>query len=172
MAKQMLYGRNTHSAVFVEVKVDEDTGMTEVSRVVSAIAAGKIINPKTARSQILGGVVWGASMALHEGSFLDHKLGRFMNHNYAEYHIPVAKDIDQIDVIFVREEDEIVSPQGIKGLGEIGIVGTAAAVANAIYHATGVRVRELPITPDKIVAGLPPVPSRLDEIGQFEGVLQ
>ncbi len=151
LLKQGIFGRNTHSAVFVEVKVDEDTGMTEVSRVVSAVAAGRILNPKTARSQILGGVVWGVGMALHEGSFLDHRIGRFMNHNYAEYHVPVAKDVDQIDVIFVPEEDGIVNPLGVKGLGEIGIVGTAAAVANAIHHATGRRVRDLPITPDKIL---------------------
>ena len=140
-----LYGKNTHSAIFVEVSVDEDYGMIEVTRVVIAVAAGRILNPKTARSQILGGVVWGISQALHEESVLDHRLGRIMNHNLAEYHVPVNKDIHDIEVIFVHEEDKIASPIGVKGLGEIGIVGTAAAVANAIYHATGKRVRELPI---------------------------
>lgn len=142
---------NTHSAVFAEVKVDEELGVVRVTRVVSAIAAGRIINPKTARSQILGGVVMGIGMALHEETMADHQLGRFMNHNFAEYHVPVNADIDDIEVIFVEEEDSEVSPLGVKGVGEIGIVGTAAAVANAIYHATGKRVRDLPITIDKIL---------------------
>jgi xanthine dehydrogenase YagR molybdenum-binding subunit len=135
----------------VEVKVDEDLGTTRVTRVVSAVAAGRIINPKTARSQILGGVVWGISAALHEESLTDHNLGRIMNHNLAEYHVPVNADIHDIDVIFVEEFDKIVSPLGIKGLGEIGIVGTAAAIGNAIFHATGKRVRSLPITLDKLL---------------------
>ena len=127
--------------------------MVHVTRVVSAIAGGRVLNPKTARSQILGGVVWGISMALKEESAMDQNLGRFMNHNLAEYHIPVNADIHDIDVIFVEEDDAIVNPLGAKGLGEIGIVGTAAAVANAIYHATGKRVRDLPITPDKLLRG-------------------
>ena len=148
---KMQFARNTHSAVFVEVAVDEDLGMVEVTRVVSAIAAGRILNPKTARSQIIGGVVWGAGMALHEKSEIDHAYGRFMTHNLADYHIPAMRDIGEIDVLFVKEEDEVVSPLGVKGLGEIGIVGTAAAVANAIFHATGKRVRDLPITPDKLI---------------------
>lgn len=143
--------RNTHSAVFCEVKVDEELGVVRVTRIVVAVAAGRIINPKTARSQILGGVVMGIGMALHEESLLDHRLGRFMNHNLAEYHIPVNADIGDIDVIFVDEPDPEVSPLGVKGLGEIGIVGTAAAVVNAIFHATGKRVRELPVTIDKLL---------------------
>lgn len=98
-----------------------------------------------------GGIVWGIGMALHEETFTDHNFGRFMNHNYAEYHVPVNADIHDIEVIFVAEHDEIVNPIGVKGLGEIGIVGTAAAIANAIYHATGKRVRELPITIDKLL---------------------
>lgn len=149
--KQMPYARNTHSAIFAEVKVDADLGSIEVSRVTAAIAAGRILNPKTARSQILGGVVWGISQALHEVSMTDHNLGRIMNHNFAEYHIPVNKDIRQIEVIFVPEDDSVVSPIGVKGLGEIGICGTAAAVANAVFHATGKRIRELPITVDKLL---------------------
>ncbi|WP_375408407.1 xanthine dehydrogenase family protein molybdopterin-binding subunit [uncultured Methylobacterium sp.] len=140
----------THSAIFVEVKVDEDVGQVRVTRVVSAIAAGKIINPKTARSQILGGVVMGIGSALEEESMLDHSIGRFMNHNLGEYHVPVNADIYDLDVIFVDEEDK-ANPMGVKGLGEIGIVGTAAAVANAVFHATGKRIRELPITIDKII---------------------
>lgn len=151
LPKQMAHERATHSAFFVEVKVDEDFGSVEVSRVVTAIAAGKIVNPLTARSQILGGVVWGLSAALQEESFLDHRIGRFMNHDFAEYHIPVQADIKDIDVIFIDEEDEVVNPLGIKGLGEIGIVGITAAVGNAIYHATGKRLRDLPFTLDKII---------------------
>ena len=141
---------NTHSAIFAEVKVDEQLGVIRVTRVVSAIAAGRILNTKTARSQIIGGVVWGIGMALHEETLLDHKFGRIMNANIAEYHVPVNADVHDIEVIFVDERDDIVNPLGIKGLGEIGIVGVAAAIANAIYHATGKRVRDLPITLDKL----------------------
>jgi xanthine dehydrogenase YagR molybdenum-binding subunit len=141
----------THSAVFVEVKVDEELGQIRVTRIVSAIAAGRILNPKTARSQIIGGIVFGMGMVLHEESMLDHTLGRFMNHNYAEYHIPVNADVHNIDVIFVDEKDEHINPLGVKGVGEIGVVGTAAAIANAIFHATGKRIRELPITLDKLL---------------------
>lgn len=147
----MQKARNTHSAVFVEVKVDEELGVVRVTRVVSAVAAGRIINPKTARSQILGGVVMGIGMALHEETMADAKLGRWMNHNFAEYHVPAHADIHDIEVIFVDEPDPEVTPLGVKGLGEIGIVGTAAAVANAIFHATGKRHRSLPITIDKIL---------------------
>ncbi|MES2740054.1 MAG: xanthine dehydrogenase family protein molybdopterin-binding subunit [Pseudomonadota bacterium] len=151
MVSTLQKSRNTHSAVFVEVKVDEELRIVRVTRVVCAVAAGRIINPKTARSQILGGVVMGIGMALHEETLTDHKLGRFMNHSFAEYHIPVNADIDNIEVIFVDEPDPEVTPLGVKGLGEIGIVGTAAAVANAIYHATGTRVRSLPVTVDKLL---------------------
>jgi xanthine dehydrogenase YagR molybdenum-binding subunit len=149
--KQSKYTMCAHSAVFVEVKVDEDFGTVKVTRVVSAIAGGRILNPKTARSQILGAVVWGIGMALEEESAMDQKLGRFMNHNLADYHVPVNADVRDIDVIFVEEEDSIVNPLGAKGLGEIGLVGVAAAIANAIFHATGKRVRDLPITPDKLL---------------------
>jgi xanthine dehydrogenase YagR molybdenum-binding subunit len=141
---------NTHSAVFAEVKVDEELGVIRATRVVSAIAAGRILNTKTATSQIMGGVVWGIGMALHEETLIDHALGRIMNPNIAEYHVPVNADVHDIKVIFVEEPDESINPLGIKGVGEIGIVGVAAAIANAIYHATGKRVRELPITLDKL----------------------
>jgi xanthine dehydrogenase YagR molybdenum-binding subunit len=141
----------THSAVFAEVSVDADFGTVHVTRVVCAVAAGRILNPKTARSQIIGGVVWGIGMALHEESYLDPESGRFINHDFAGYHIPVNADIGEIEVIFVEEEDEVVNPLGVKGVGEIGIVGTPAAIANAIFHATGKRVRSLPITPDKLL---------------------
>jgi xanthine dehydrogenase YagR molybdenum-binding subunit len=143
--------RNTHSAVFAEVKVDEDLNVVRVTRIVIGVAAGRIINPKTARSQIIGGVVMGIGMALHEETFADLRFGRFMNHNLSEYHVPAHTDIGDIEVIFVDEPDPEVTPIGVKGVGEIGIVGTAAAVANAIYHATGKRVRSLPITIDKLL---------------------
>jgi len=149
-AKDESRSHNVHSAVFVEVKVDEELGVIRVTRVVSAVAAGRILNPKTAGSQILGGVVWGIGMALHEETLLDHTFGRVMNANIAEYHVPVNADIHDIKVIFVDEPDESINRLGIKGLGEIGIVGVAAAVANAVYHATGKRVRDLPITLDKL----------------------
>ena len=141
---------NTHSAVFSEVKVDEQLGVIRVTRVVSAVAAGRILNTKTARSQIVGGVVWGIGMALHEETLLDHTFGRVMNANIAEYHVPVNADVHDIKVIFVDEPDATINRLGIKGLGEIGIVGVAAAIANAVYHATGKRVRDLPITLDKL----------------------
>ena len=149
---QMLkYESFTHSAVFAEVRVDEELGVVRATRIVCAVAAGRILNPKTARSQILGGVVMGLGMALHEEIVTDHRLGRVLNHNFAEYHIPAHADMPDIQVIFVDEQDEKASPIGVKGLGEIGIVGTAAAVANAIFHATGRRVREFPVTIDKIL---------------------
>jgi xanthine dehydrogenase YagR molybdenum-binding subunit len=144
------HAHNTHSAVFAEVKVDEELGVIRVTRIVSAVAAGRILNTKTARSQIIGGVVWGIGMALHEETLVDHNFGRIMNANIAEYHVPVNADVHDIEVIFVDEPDDIVNPLGIKGLGEIGIVGVAAAIANAVYHATGKRVRDLPITLDKL----------------------
>lgn len=147
----MRYSGYSHSAVFAEVKVDEELGIIRVTRIVNAVAAGTILNPKTARSQILGGVVFGIGMALEEESMLDHDLGRFMNHNLAEYHVPVNADVYDIDVIFVSEHEEMLNPLGIKGLGEIGVVGTAAAIGNAIYHATGKRVRKYPITIDKMI---------------------
>jgi xanthine dehydrogenase YagR molybdenum-binding subunit len=150
--KQKNYVRATHSAVFCEVRVDEAFGTVRVTRVVSAIAAGRIISAKTARSQIVGGVVWGISQALHEETHCDHALGRFMNHSLAEYHVAVNADIHAIDVIFVEEDDRIVSRLGAKGVGEIGIVGVAAAVCNAIYHATGRRMHSTPMTPDKVMA--------------------
>jgi xanthine dehydrogenase YagR molybdenum-binding subunit len=154
MLKQRKYSRAVHSAVFCEVRVNEKLGMVRVTRVVDAVAAGRIISAKTAASQIVGGVVWGISQALHEETFTDHRLGRFMNHNYAEYHVATNADIHDIQVIFADEDDRVVSKQlGAKGVGEIGIVGVAAAVANAIFHATGKRLRTTPITPDKLLLG-------------------
>ena len=147
----MRYAAYTHSAVFAEVRVDEQLGVIRCTRIVNAVAAGRILNPKTARSQILGGVVMAMGMALHEETMLDHRLGRFVNHNLGEYHIPAHADVEDIDVIFVEEHDDVVSPLGVKGLGEIGIVGTAAAIGNAVFHATGRRIRDFPITLDKLL---------------------
>ncbi len=144
---------NTHCAVFAEVKVDEELAVVRVTRVVSAVAAGRILNTKTAASQIMGAVVWGIGMALHEETLVDHGFGRIMNANIAEYHVPVNADVHDIKVIFVDERDETINPLGIKGVGEIGIVGVAAAIANAVYHATGKRIRHLPITLDKLLGG-------------------
>ena len=140
---------NTHAAIFAEVKVDEQLGVVRVTRVVSAVAGGRIVNPKTASGQILGSVVWGIGMALHEETLIDHAFGRIINANIAEYHVPVNADVQDIKVIFVDEPDDS-NRLGMKGLGEIGIVGVAAAIANAVYHATGKRVRDLPITLDKL----------------------
>jgi xanthine dehydrogenase YagR molybdenum-binding subunit len=137
--------------VFAEVKIDEQLGVIRVTRVVSAVAAGRILNPKVAGSQILGAVVGGIGMALHEETGADHRFGRFMTHNLADYHVPANADVHAIDVIFVDEEDAEINPLGVKGVGEIGIVGTAAAIANAVFHATGKRVRDLPITLDKLL---------------------
>jgi xanthine dehydrogenase YagR molybdenum-binding subunit len=154
LLKQRKFARAVHSAVFVEVRVSERLGMVRVTRAVSAVAAGRIINAKTAASQVSGAVVWGVSQALHEETFTDHRLGRFMNHDFAEYHVAVNADIPDVQVIFADEEDRIVSRQlGAKGVGEIGIVGVAAAVANAVFHATGKRLRTTPITPDKLLLG-------------------
>ncbi|RQP12048.1 MAG: xanthine dehydrogenase family protein molybdopterin-binding subunit, partial [Chryseobacterium sp.] len=145
MLKLRKYSRAAHGVSFVEVEVDKELREITVTRALTAIAAGTIINPKTARSQIEGSMVWGISKALQEESLLDEHLGKFMNHNLAEYHVPVHADVNELDVIFVDERDDIINELGIKGVGEIGLVSMPAAVANAIYHATGKRVNKLPI---------------------------
>lgn len=141
----------THSAVFVEVEVDELLGIIEVKRALTAVAAGKIINPKTAESQILGGMIWGISKTLHEETIVDHHFGKYMNPNLAEYHIPVHADIQDLEVIFVEEKDDFVNALGVKGVGEIGVVGVPPAIANAIFHATGKRIHNLPIHFDTLL---------------------
>jgi xanthine dehydrogenase YagR molybdenum-binding subunit len=139
-------------ANFVEVRVNAHTQEVRVSRIVSAIDAGRIMNPKTARSQVYGAITWGIGLALMEEAVLDHRFGRIINHDLANYHVPVNADIPtNIDVLFMDKPDQKLDPMGAKGLGEIGIVGLTAAIANAVYHATGKRVRELPITPDKLL---------------------
>ena len=145
------YSSHAFGTHFAEVHVDPDFGTVRLARMVSAFAAGRIVNARTARSQFLGGAVWGVSMALHEEARPDERSGRYMNANLENYLVPVNADIPAIDIILVDEQDEYVNPLGIKGIGEIGNVGSAAAVANAVYHATGKRVRELPITPEKLL---------------------
>lgn len=151
MMKGKKFSKAAHSAVFAEVTVDEDLGIIRVTKLVTAVAAGRIINPKTARSQILGGMVWGISKALMEETKTDHRFGKFMNQNLGEYYIPVQTDIHDPEVIFVEEKDSIVNDLGVKGVGEIGIVGVAPAIANAIFNATGKRINELPVTLDKLL---------------------
>ncbi len=138
-------------AQFAEVHVDADLGQIRVARMTGVFAAGRILNPRTARSQFVGGMVWGISFALHERTTYDERLGRIVNNNLAEYHVPVNADVGEIDVAWVEEDDRHVSPIGAKGIGEVGITGAAAAIANAVYHATGKRVRDLPITLDKVL---------------------
>jgi xanthine dehydrogenase YagR molybdenum-binding subunit len=139
-------------AEFVEVRVHALTREIRVPRIVGAFAAGRLMNTRTARSQCVGGMVWGISSALHEATEIDRKRARYVNDNFADYLVPVNADIQQLDVILVSEHDDLVNPAGVKGIGELANVGTAAAVANAVYHATGIRVRELPIRLEKLLA--------------------
>jgi xanthine dehydrogenase YagR molybdenum-binding subunit len=150
-AAQSTYAMHAHGAVFAEVKVDPDLGQMRVTRVVGAFAAGRIINPRMVRSQLCGGMIWGVSFALHEQAIMDPRSGRPMNANFAEYHIPVNADVPSLEAILVEERDPHVNALGIKGVGEIGVTGSAGAVANAVWHATGVRVREFPITLDRLI---------------------
>jgi len=145
------FSMHAFGAQFAEVRVNADTGEVRVPRLLGVFAAGRIINPKTARSQLLGAMTMGLSMALHEASVLDPRFGDYVNHDFAEYHIATNADVGTIDVTWIEEEDLHVNPMGAKGIGEIGIVGTAAAIANAVYHATGIRVRDLPITLEKLL---------------------
>ncbi|MYW90774.1 xanthine dehydrogenase family protein molybdopterin-binding subunit [Amycolatopsis rubida] len=139
---------DSYGAQFAEVAVHADTGEIRVPRLLGVFAAGRIINPALARSQLCGGMIWGLSMALHEESVVDPRFGHVVNHDFASYHIASPADIGVIDVEWIDEDDPYVNPMGAKGVGEIGIVGAAAAIANAAFHATGVRIRSLPITMD------------------------
>jgi xanthine dehydrogenase YagR molybdenum-binding subunit len=151
IAEAAKYSSHAFNANFCEVWVNEMTGMVKIPRFVAVTAAGKILNPKTSRSQIIGGVIWGIGMALMEESVLDPRWGNFVTRSYADYHVPSNLDIGEIITIFVPEVDKIVNKLGVKGIGEVAIVGVAGAVANAIFNATGKRVRDLPITPDKLL---------------------
>lgn len=145
------YSTHSFNANFAEVSVNAYTGMVRVNRFLAVTGAGKILNPKTARSQIIGGNIWGIGMALTEESIMDPRYGNFVTRSFADYHVPANLDIGELDTIFIPEEDKIVNTMGVKGIGEVSIVGVAAAVANAVFNATGKRVRNLPIIPDKLI---------------------
>jgi xanthine dehydrogenase YagR molybdenum-binding subunit len=147
------YAMFSHGAVFAEVKVDPDLGQVRVSRLVGAFAAGRIINPRLVRSQYYGGMIWGISFALHEEAVTDRRTGRIMNADLASYHVPVNADVPSVEAILIPEEDAHVNPLGIKGVGEIAITGTVGAIANAVRHATGVRVRRFPIHIEDLLVG-------------------
>ncbi|MCR0984015.1 xanthine dehydrogenase family protein molybdopterin-binding subunit [Roseomonas populi] len=152
-AAQEHYSMHSHGAVFAEVKVDPELGQVRATRLVGAFAAGTVINPRLVRSQYYGGMIWGVSFALHEAAVMDPRSGRVMNANLAEYHIPVNADVPSVEAILVEEHDPHVNALGIKGVGEIGITGSAGAVANAVWHATGVRVRRFPIAIEALALG-------------------
>ena len=154
-AAQSNFAMHAHGAVFAEVKVDPELGQIRATRLVGAFAAGRIINPRLVRSQYYGGMIWGVSFALHERAVIDPRSGRTMNPNLGEYHVPVNADVPSLEAILVEENDPHVNALGIKGVGEIGVTGTAGAVANAVWHATGVRVREFPITLDRLIGPVP-----------------
>src|SRR5207249_4023046 len=146
------FSMHSFGAVFVEVAVDPDLGETRVRRIVGAYAGGPIVNPKIARGQCIGGMIGGIGMALMEHSVVDARNGRIPNANFAEYAVPVHADAPPImDVMFIEEHDPHVNPLGVKGVGEIAMVGVAPAITNAIFHATGKRIRSLPVTPDKLL---------------------
>jgi xanthine dehydrogenase YagR molybdenum-binding subunit len=151
------YSQATHGAQFVEAWVNGVTGEVRVKRMLGVFDCGRILNAKTARSQAIGGMIWGIGYALHEHAVVDPRTGAYVNRDLGEYHIPVQSDVPQIEAYFVEEIDRHANPVGAKGIGELGISGAGAAVANAIFDACGVRVRDFPITPDKLLSGLPPV---------------
>jgi xanthine dehydrogenase YagR molybdenum-binding subunit len=146
------FAMHSFGAQFAEVRVNADTGEIRVPRMLGVFSVGRIINPMTARSQFIGGMTMGLSMALHEESVMDPRYGHVVNHDLAGYHIAAHADVGAIDAVWLDEVDPHSNPMGSRGIGEIGIVGAAAAIANAAYHATGIRVRDLPITPDKLLA--------------------
>ncbi|TDO19526.1 xanthine dehydrogenase family protein molybdopterin-binding subunit [Pedobacter duraquae] len=145
------YSCHSFNANFAEVRINSVTGMIKVTRFLAVTGAGKILNPKTARSQIIGGNVWGIGMALSEESIIDPRYGNFATRSFADYHVPSNLDVGKLDAMFINEIDLVPNKMGVKGIGEVGIVGVAAAIANAVFNATGKRIRNLPITPDKIL---------------------
>jgi len=144
----------TYGAHFVEVRVDADTAEIRVARMLGVFAAGRILNAQTARSQLIGGMIWGLSAALHEGGVVDPRSGGVVNRDLAEYLVPVHADVPAVEAILLDDFDDAANELGVKGVGELGICGAGAAVGNAVFNATGVRVRDLPITLDKVLAGL------------------
>ncbi|KMS65707.1 hypothetical protein ACH49_30600, partial [Streptomyces leeuwenhoekii] len=148
------FARHAFGAHFAEVMVDTVTGEVRVRRLLGVFAAGRILNPRTARSQFVGGMTMGLGMALTEGSTMDAAFGDFAESDLASYHVPAHADVLDVEAHWIEEDDDRLNPMGSKGIGEIGIVGTAAAIGNAVHHATGVRFRELPLSPDRVLAGL------------------
>jgi xanthine dehydrogenase YagR molybdenum-binding subunit len=145
--------RYSFGAQFVQVRVDTATGEVRVDRMVGVFAAGRIVNPTMARSQFIGGMTMGLGMALHEASIMDPQFGDYANNDLAQYHLPAHADVPAIEIGWIDEHDTQVNPLGVKGIGELGVVGTAAAIANAVWHATGVRYRSLPLTPSRVLQG-------------------
>jgi xanthine dehydrogenase YagR molybdenum-binding subunit len=145
--------RYSFGAQFAQVRADTATGEVRVDRMVGVFAAGRIVNPTTARSQFIGGMTMGLGMALHEAGIMDPQFGDYANNDLAQYHIPAHADVPAIEIGWIDEQDSQVNPLGVKGIGELGVVGTAAAIANAVWHATGVRYRTLPLTPDNVLRG-------------------
>src|SRR5437879_6326240 len=149
------FSQQSYGAHFAEVGVDVDTGEVRLRRMLGVFTAGRVLNAKTARSQAIGGMVFGVGAALHEEMALDARFGFFVNHDLAEYHVPVHADIPAIDAIFLAELDDRSNPLKSKGIGELGICGAGASIANAVYNACGVQIRDYPITLDKLLSGLP-----------------
>jgi xanthine dehydrogenase YagR molybdenum-binding subunit len=145
------FSMHAFGAQFAEARVNRETGEVRVPRLLGVFGVGRVINAKTARSQLIGGMTMGLSMALHEESVLDPRFGDFANHDFAGYHIATNADVGSVEAYWIEEDDPHLNAMGAKGIGEVGIVGTAAAIANAVYHAAGIRVRDLPITLDKLL---------------------
>jgi xanthine dehydrogenase YagR molybdenum-binding subunit len=149
------YSLHTYGAQFAEVAVDMDTAEIRLRRMLGVFSAGRILNAKTARSQLIGGMIWGLSQALHEEAVVDTRSGAFVNRDLALYLVPVNADIPEVDAVMLEGDDDKANVMGVKGVGELGICGAGAAVANAVFNASGVRVRDFPITLDKLLPGLP-----------------
>ena len=145
------FARSAFGAQFVEVAVNGRTGEVRVPRMVGAFACGRILNERTSRSQLMGGMIWGVGSVLHEATEIDHRFARYVNSDLGEYLMPVNADVPSVEVVLVEEEDRHVNPLGVKGIGEIGITGVNAAIANAVFHATGRRLREVPIRMDQLL---------------------